>query len=76
MLYITAIIKTDFHTYFYRTIVLKKGTGNPLLDTNVLQGECKVEKKDEKNLVSSALKRNGFGIIKKEGFNARNSNDF
>ena len=32
MLYIKAVIKTDFHTYFYRTIVLKKGTGNPLLD--------------------------------------------
>jgi hypothetical protein len=46
MIYITAMIKTDFHTYFYRTIVLKKGTGKPLLDTNVLRDERKDEKKE------------------------------
>lgn len=61
MLYITAVIKTDFHTYFYRTIVLKKGTGNPLLDTNVLRDEHKIEK-NENILVPAALKRNGLGI--------------
>ena len=69
MLYITAMIKTDFHTYFYRTIVLKKGTGNPLLDTNVLQDEW-VKDKGEKNagsLVPSILKR---------GSDVRDFNDF
>lgn len=53
MLYITAVIKTDFHTHFYRTIVLKKGTGNPLLDTNVLRDERKDDKIDKETVWKS-----------------------
>ncbi len=37
MLYIKAVIKTDFHHYFYRTIVLNKGTNVPLLDKGLLR---------------------------------------
>lgn len=66
MLHITAIIKTDFHSYFYRTIVLKKGTGNPLLDTTVLkQGED--HKESEKALTPVYLKRQGLGVRLDEG---------
>lgn len=60
MFYITAVIKTDFHTYFYRTIVLKKGTGNPLLDTGILRTEDREQKtEDRKTLLPVSLKREG-----------------
>lgn len=54
MLYITAIIKTDFHNYFYRTVVLKKGTGKlPLL-----QPQFSIEEK-KKTTVPFFLRRQG-----------------
>ncbi|GEM_PF-4309679 len=69
MLYITAMIKTDFHTYFYRTIVLKKGTGNPLLDTGILRTEDREQRtEDKKALLPASLERRGLSV--------RNLNDF
>ncbi len=67
MLYITAMIKTDFHSYFYRTVVLKKGTNNPLLDTALLNCQTDVEhfKKEIKEYQSttpSYLRRQGLGV--------------
>lgn len=62
MFYITAVIKTDFHTYFYRTIVLKKGTGNPILDTGILKTEGREQKtENRKGSLSVSLKRDGMG---------------
>lgn len=65
MLYIKAIIKTDFHSYFYRTIVLKKGTGNPSLDAWLFQ-HPEVSRSEKKVLVPAYLRREGLGIRKKK----------